>query len=72
LTQVAPAFDLGDNLDSVLRLLAKYEDRGASLADTCLVPTSEVLATPMLLTTDADFRVYRPHARQVVPCTLPS
>jgi predicted nucleic acid-binding protein len=69
---VAPALDLGDNLDPVLKLLAKYEDRPASLADACLVRMSEILATPMLLTTDADFRVYRRHARQVVPCTMPS
>jgi uncharacterized protein len=69
---VAPAFDLGDNLDPVLKLLAKYEDRPASLADACLVRMSEILATPMLLTTDPDFRVYRRHARQVVPCTMPS
>lgn len=69
---VAPAFDFGDNLKSVLKLLAKYEDRPASLADACLVRMSEMLATPMLLTTDADFRVYRRHGRQVVPCAMRS
>jgi hypothetical protein len=30
-----------------------------------------VLADPVILTTDGDFRVYRRHGRQVVPCVLP-
>jgi uncharacterized protein len=68
---VAAAFDLGDNLEPVLKLLVKYEDHAASLADVCLVRMSETFATPMLLTTDEDFRVYRRHGRQVVPCTTP-
>ena len=32
---------------------------------------TEVLADPILLTTDADFRIYRRHSRQAVPCVLP-
>lgn len=68
---VALAFDLGDNLAPVLKLLKKYADRPASVADACLVRMTETLATPMLLTTDEDFRVYRRHGRQVVPCTTP-
>ena len=69
---VVAAFDLGDNLEPVLRLLAKYEDQAASLADACLVRMSETVSAPMLLTADSDFRVYRRHGRQVVPCTMPS
>jgi uncharacterized protein len=69
---VALAFDLGDNLEPVLKLLVKYTDQPASLADACLVRMSETFAAPMLLTTDDDFRVYRRHGRQVVPCVTPS
>jgi predicted nucleic acid-binding protein len=69
---VALAFDLGDNLEPVLKLLTKYADRPASLADMCLVRMSETFAAPMVLTTDDDFRVYRRHGRQVVPCLTPS
>ena len=69
---VALAFDLGDNLKPVLKLLVKYADQRASLADVCLVRMSETFAAPMLLTTDDDFRVYRRHGRQVVPCLTPS
>ena len=68
---VTVAFDLSDNLEPVLKLLEKYENQSASLADACLVRMTELLATPMLLTTDEDFRVYRRHGRQVVPCTTP-
>jgi hypothetical protein len=42
-----------------------------SLADACLVRMTETLADPVLLTTDADFRVYRRHSRQVVPAIIP-
>ena len=69
---VAVAFELGDNLEAVLRIMQKYGDVPASLADACLVRMTETLADPLILTTDTDFRVYRRHGRQVVPCVLPS
>jgi hypothetical protein len=42
-----------------------------SLADACLVRMSEIVARPLVVTTDADFLVYRRHGRQVVPCITP-
>jgi len=51
--------------------MQKYADIPMSLADACLVRISETLAEPIILTTDADFRVYRRHGRQVVPCMTP-
>ena len=68
---VVPAFDLGPELEPVLRLLHKYSNLPMSLADACLVRMTELLADPIVLTTDDDFRVYRRHSRQVVPCVLP-
>ena len=68
---VMPAFDLGPELEPVLRLLQKYSNLPMSLADACLVRMTEMLADPIVLTTDDDFRVYRRHSRQVVPCVLP-
>jgi len=41
------------------------------LADACLVRMSETLPGPVILTTDADFRIYRRHSRQIVPCVTP-
>jgi len=69
---VIPAFDLAGELDRVLSLMQKYADVPMSLADACLVRMSETLADPVILTTDADFRIYRRHSRQVVPCMTPS
>ena len=66
-----PAFDLATELHPVLRLLGKYAGVPMSLADACLVRMTETLADPVLLTTDADFRVYRRHSRQVVPAIIP-
>jgi uncharacterized protein len=43
----------------------------ASLADSCLVRMTETLDDPILLTTDADFRIYRRHGRQAIPCAIP-
>ena len=50
----------------------KYADVPMSLADGCLVRMSEAFSDlRMILTTDSDFRVYRRHSRQVVPCLTP-
>jgi len=51
--------------------MRKYAGVPMSLADACLVRMTEVLPEPLVLTTDADFRIYRRHGRQVVPCVLP-
>src|SRR5262245_34458136 len=66
------AFDLSSHLSPVLTLMQKYADIPMSLADACLVRMTETLADPILLTTDTDFRIYRRHSRQVVPCVMPS
>jgi hypothetical protein len=65
------SFDLGDEIGPVLKLMHKYADVPMSLADACLVRMSEVLPDPILLTTDTDFRIYRRHSRQTVPCVMP-
>lgn len=68
---VVVSFDLGDNLEAVLKLIAKYREVPARLADACLVRMTETLDDPIVLTTDGDFGVYRRHGRQVVPCVRP-
>jgi predicted nucleic acid-binding protein len=68
---VGCAFRFGENVEPVLRLLWKYADVPMSFADACLVRMTEVLPDPVLLTTDADFRIYRRNTRQTVPCMLP-
>ncbi len=65
------AYCFGDDADAVLRLLHKYSDVPMSFADACLVRMTETLNDPMLLTTDADFRIYRRHGRQTIRCVLP-
>jgi len=65
------AFELAENVEPVTKLIEKYSNVPMSLADACLVRMTETLADPILLTTDEDFRVYRRHSRQVVPCVTP-
>ena len=66
------AFDLDNDVESVLNLLQKYADVPMGLADACLVRMTETLPEPVILTTDSDFRIYRRHSRQMIPCRLPS
>ncbi len=66
------AFDLDNDVESVLKLLQKYADVPMSLADACLVRMTETHPDPVILTTDSDFRIYRRHSRQIVPCRTPS
>jgi len=68
---VIVAFDLHTDLEPVVTLLQKYINVPMGLADACLVRMTEILPDPMILTTDSDFRVYRRHSRQVVPCLRP-
>jgi len=53
------------------KLIEKYSNVPMGFADACLVRMTETLADPFILTTDQDFRVYRRHSRQVVPCATP-
>ena len=69
---VLASFAFNDDIESVLKLLKKYADVPMSLADACLVRMTETLSDPLVLTTDSDFRVYRRHSRQVIPCVMPS
>jgi predicted nucleic acid-binding protein len=68
---LTPAFHFEEATEPVLRLMQKYADVPMSFADACLVRMTEVLPDPVLLTTDRDFRVYRRHSRQMVPCLMP-
>jgi len=64
-------YRFADDMDAVLKLLEKYTDVPMSFADACLVRMTETLNDPRLLTTDGDFRIYRRHGRQIIPCVLP-
>ena len=66
------AFDLTENIDEVLKLIPKYQDAPMSFADACLVRMTEIFADPVLLTTNADFRVYRRHGRRTISCAIPT
>jgi predicted nucleic acid-binding protein len=64
-------FRLEGHTAEVLVLMQKYSSVPMSFADACLVRMSETISQPVVLTTDADFRIYRRHGRQVVPCEIP-
>jgi predicted nucleic acid-binding protein len=65
-------FDFASEIETVLKLLQKYSNVPMSLADACLVRMTETVSNSLVVTTDSDFRIYRRHGRQVIPCVLPS
>ncbi len=65
-------FDVRGEIVSLRRLLRKYRDLPATLADVCLVRMSELHGDCAVLTLDGDFRVYRKNGRQVIPVISPS
>jgi uncharacterized protein len=65
------SFRFAESADSVLHLMRKYADVPMSFADACLVRMTETLAEPTLLTTDADFRIYRRFGRRTIPSIMP-
>lgn len=64
-------FDVRREIVSLRRLLKKYRDLPATLADVCLVRMSELHGDCTVLTLDRDFRVYRRNGRQVIPVISP-
>lgn len=68
---LVPAFSVAPDLERLLKLMERYADLPMSFADACLVRMTETLPDPILLTTDADFRIYRRHGRQTIPARLP-
>jgi predicted nucleic acid-binding protein len=62
---------LGDDFLRVLDLMDRFADTPMSVADACLVRLTELLDNPLLLTVDANFRVYRRSGRRRVPVRMP-
>jgi predicted nucleic acid-binding protein len=67
--QITCAF--GADMKSILDLMDKYADVPMSFADACLVRMTEILPDPVVVTIDADFKIYRRHSRHVIPCLMP-
>ena len=62
---------LGDDIVAVQALFERYDNVPASLADACLVRLSELHDRCRVLTLDADFHIYRRHARKAIPVLRP-
>ena len=64
-------FVLQKQIGSVRQLFKRYENVPASLADAALIRLAEINDSPLLLTTDSDFHIYRRHGRQTIPLVSP-
>ena len=64
-------FVLQEQIGSVSSLFKRYENIPASLADAALIRLAEITDSPLLLTTDSDFHLYRRHGRQTIPLVTP-
>ena len=66
------AFDCTRQLEALLDLARRYEDRHPDLADLCLIRMSELYPRHPVITVDeSDFRVYRRNKREVIPIICP-
>ena len=69
---VALGFSLADHIGEVLALLEKYAGTPMDLADACVVRMTELTDACKVWTVDKqDFRIYRRHGRQLIPCEFP-
>jgi uncharacterized protein len=64
-------FDFNSNLEQLKDLARRYHDRQPDLADLCLVRMSELHPRHLVITVDADFRVYRRNKRETIPTLYP-
>ncbi len=65
------SFHLEDQVQAISILMDRFDDVPMSLADACLVRLSEMHPKLLLLTLDADFKIYRRHGRQMIPVSSP-
>jgi predicted nucleic acid-binding protein len=68
---IRPAFDIAEHLAAIHDLSTRYADRQPDLADLCLIRMSELYPRHMVITVDADFRVYRRNKREAIPLLYP-
>lgn len=64
-------FVLQEQIGSVSSLFKRYANVPSSLADVALIRLAEINDSPLLLTTDSDFHIYRRHGRQTIPLLCP-
>jgi predicted nucleic acid-binding protein len=66
------AFDLRGNINEVIDLAERYQDRNPDLADLCLIRMSELYQSlPVLTVDEKGFRAYRRNGREVIPIVCP-
>lgn len=65
------SFSMSDQFESLVSLLAKYQDTPMSLADACIVRMSELHSHASVFTTDSDFFHYRRNGRSVISLIHP-
>jgi uncharacterized protein len=66
------AFDVPGNLEQLLELARRYEDRKPDLADLCVIRMSEIYPRHTVLTVgESDFRVFRRNKRETIPILCP-
>jgi len=64
-------FVLQEQIRSVSALFKRYENVPASLADAALIRLAEINDSPLLITTDSDFHIYRRNGRKTIPLVTP-
>ncbi len=62
---------LGTELRTLRQMMDKYASVPMSFADACLVRLSDLHANAVIMTCDADFRVYRRSNRRVITTLMP-
>ena len=67
---ICPPHD-DESFAAEIALMHRYRNIPMSLADARLVRLTETPGSNVLLTTDADFRIYRRHGRKTIRCLLP-
>jgi predicted nucleic acid-binding protein len=66
------AFDVPRNLEQLVELARRYEDRKPDLADLCVIRMSEMYPRHTVLTVDeSDFRVFRRNKRETIRILCP-
>jgi len=65
------SFNMDSEIDSVRKLITRYENISISFADACIIRMSEQNKNSKVFTLDSNFKIYKKNRGNVIPVIMP-
>jgi len=65
------SFNLDEEIDSIKKLVSRYENISISFAEACIIRMSEQNRNSNILTLDSNFKIYKKNRGNIIPVIMP-